>query len=42
MVLLRKHTLKDTFNSKYNPVSEFEKKISDKAFEAQDNLGKVE
>ena len=32
---------KDTFDSKYKPSFQFCKKISDKAFEVQDNLGKV-
>ena len=41
MVLLRNHTPKDTFNSKYKPSFRICKKISDKAFDVQDNLGKI-
>ena len=39
MVLLRNHTFKDTFDLNINQVSEFV--ISDKAFDVQDNLGKI-
>ena len=41
MVLLRNHTFKHSFDSKYKPSFWICKKISDKTFEVQDNLGKV-
>ena len=41
MVLLRNHTPKNTFDSKYKPSFRICKKISDKAFDVQDNLGKI-
>ena len=41
MVLIKNHTPKDTFDFKYKPSFWICKKISDKAFEAQDKLGKV-
>ena len=41
MILLRNHTHKDTFDSKYKPSFGICKKISHKAFEVQDNLGKI-
>ena len=41
MVLLRNHTPKYTFDSKYKPSFWICKKISYKAFEVQNNLGKV-
>ena len=41
MVLLRNQTPKDTFDSKYKPSFRIWKKISDKAFYVQDNLGKI-
>ena len=40
LVLFRNHTPKGTFDSKYKPSSRICKKISDKAFDVQDNLGK--
>ena len=40
MALLRSHTSKGTFNSKYKPSFRICKKILDKAFVVQDNLGK--
>ena len=41
MVLLRKLTPKDTFHSKYKPSYQICKKISEKAYEVTDNLGKI-
>ena len=41
MVLLGNHTPKETFCPKYKLRFQICKKISDKAFEVQDNLGKV-
>ena len=41
MVVSRNHTPKDTFKSKYKPSLRICKKDSDKAFEVQDNLGKI-
>ena len=41
MVLFRNHAPKDTFDSKYKPSVQICKKISDKAFDVQDNLGKI-
>ena len=41
MALLRNLTPKDTSASKYQPMFWIFKKIWEKAFEAQDNLGKV-
>ena len=41
MVLVRNHTPKDTFDTKYKPSFRICKKISDKAFDVQDNLGKI-
>ena len=43
MVLLRNYTPKDTFDSRYKLSFRAynNKKISDKAFDVQDNLGKI-
>ena len=41
MVLLRNHTPKDTFDSKYKPSFPICKKMSGKVFDVQDNLGKI-
>ena len=41
IILLRNHTSKDTFGSKYEASFRICKKISDKAYDVQDNLGKI-
>ena len=41
MVLLGNCTLKEMFHSKYKPSFRICKKISDKAFDVQDNLDKI-
>ena len=41
IILLRNHTPKDMFDSKYKPSFRICKKITDKAFDFQDNLGKI-
>ena len=41
MVLIKNHTTKDTFDSKYKPSFRICKKILDKAFDVQDSIGKV-
>ena len=41
MVLMKNHSPKDAFDSKYKPSFRICKKISDKAFDVQDSAGKV-
>ena len=41
IVLMKNHTPKDTFDSKYKPSFRICKKISDKAFDIQNSAGKV-
>ena len=41
MVLIKNHTTKDAFDSKYKPSFRIWKKISDKAFDVKDSAGKV-
>ena len=41
MVLIKNHTAKDAFDSKYKPSFRICKKISDRAIGVQDSAGKV-
>ena len=41
MVLIKKYTPKDAFDSKYNPSFRICKKSSDKVFDVEDSAGKV-